>query len=782
MRYTDILSKMTLAEKIALCSGADFWHTKAFAQHGIPALMMADGPHGLRKQEDAADMLGINKSIPATCFPTAVSTACSWDEALLGEIGEAIAREAALHGVGVILGPGANIKRNPLCGRNFEYFSEDPYLTGKLAAAFIKHAQRAGIGCSLKHFALNNQEHKRFSSDSVLDERTMREIYLAGFEIAVEEGKPATVMNAYNKINGEHCSDSAMLLTGILRTEWGFDGLVLTDWGGMCDRIKGFQAGCDLVMPGGSAYMESEAHKAVADGMLDEADVNRCAERVLRLVFSKAEALANPQPVDMEAHHALARRAAEQSAVLMKNDEGILPLSQAQNVVFIGAMAKDPRYQGSGSSHINPWKLVSAVETCPDIPYAAGCDAQGHTTEALLSEAASYARKADVAVVFAGLPNQYESEGYDRDDMKMPQGHVRMIEAIAAANPNTVVVLCCGGVVEMPWADRVKAILYMGLSGQAGGEAVTNLLWGKAVPCGKLAESWPLQYEDCVCSSYYSGGKKDAHYREGLYVGYRYYASAHKGVRYPFGHGLSYSSFAYASLTLETGAISFTLTNTGKYPAKETAQLYIAPPQSGIHRPALALKAFTKTHLAPGESKTVRMELTERSFAIWQEGWVTPGGTYGVLVGSSSEDIRLRGEIHVEGGAFSDNAPGWYHHPAGAPSHSEWERMLGQSVQSASPAKGAFTMDNSIMEMKEHSLIMRIMHKAVEATVAKGFDGKKDYSNPEFRMMMNSAVDASLSGMKISGGMKNYVLEGMLEMANGHFLRGIRLICKRAGV
>lgn len=782
MDYKHILSKMSLAEKIALCSGADFWHTKAFSKYDIPALMVADGPHGLRKQEDAADMLGVNESVPATCFPTAASTACSWDEELLYEIGEAIAKEAAANGVGVVLGPGANIKRNPLCGRSFEYFSEDPYLSGKMATSLIKGIEFTGVGSSLKHFAFNSQEYKRFSSDSVMDERTMREIYLAGFEMAVKEGNPSTVMNAYNKINGEHCSDSKMLLTDILRTEWGFDGMVLTDWGGMSDRIKGFKAGCDLVMPGGSAYMEPEAMQAVADGLLSEEDVDVCAERVLELVFSKSEVLQNPASVDMEAHHAMARRAAEESAVLLRNDDNILPLSQEQNIVFIGAMAEYPRYQGSGSSHINPWKLVSAVDASPGIPFAAGCNEDGSTTEELISEAVKLAQNADVAVVFAGLPNKYESEGYDRDDMKMPEGHVQMIEAVAKANANTVVVLCCGSVVETPWADKVKGILYMGLSGQAGGEASLNLLYGNAVPSGKLAESWPLTYEDWVCSSYYSNGRKDAHYREGLYVGYRYYSSAGKAVRYPFGYGLSYTGFTYSNLAVNGHKVSFTLTNTGTQTAKEISQLYIAPPQDGVYRPVKELKGFVKTELAPGESKTVQIELDERSFAVWHDGWITPSGSYGILVGSSSEDIRLKGEVQVAGEKLLDTAPEWYHHPSEIPSQAEWELLLGRSIKEAPLIKGKFTMDNTVIEMKDYSLIMKIMHKAVESTVAKGFGGKKDYNNPEFRMMMNSAADASLSGMKISGGMKNYVLEGMLAMANGHFFKGLRLMCKKVKI
>jgi len=793
-----IISGMTLEEKIRFCSGADFWHTKSLPEYDVPAMMMCDGPHGLRKQEDAADMLGVNQAVPATCFPTAVSTACSWDEELLGKIGQAIAREAAANEVGLVLGPGANIKRNPLCGRNFEYFSEDPYLTGKLAAGYIRGAESTGVSAGLKHFACNSQEYKRFSSDSILDERTLRELYLAGFERAVKEGNPSTVMCAYNKINGVHCSDNKKLLTDILRKEWGFEGAVVTDWGAMSDRIKGFEAGCDLNMPGGSSYMEVEAARAVKNGTLDMAHIDRSALRVLQMAEKGSNAVKAAKPVDMESHYNLARQAAEESAVLLKNEEGILPLSENGKAAFFGHMAKEPRYQGAGSSHINPWKLSNVTDVCPEIPYAEGCDADGDTTEALLAEAVRLAGEVETAVVFAGLTDKYESEGFDRENMAMPKGHNRLIEAIAAANPNTVVVLLCGSVVELPWADRVKGILYMGLPGEAGGEAVPNLLFGRAVPCGKLAESWPYQYNDCVNASYYVNeqkdtnkgkpngqgnlqGKKDAHYREGLYVGYRYYTSAGVSARYPFGYGLSYTAFTYSELKISGNSVSCTVTNTGSMAGKDIVQLYVAPPKGSLYRPARELKGFRKVYLEPGESRTVEFQLDERSFAVWDGGWVVPGGSYTILVGADSENLPLSGTIEKQGVEVAGvRAPAWYFSPKGAPSHKDFESLMGHPVLEKPLKKGEFTMDNTVMEMKDFSFIMKIMFKAVEATVAKGFGGKKDYSDPAFRMMMNSAADSSLSGMKISGGMNNYVMEGMLEMANGHFLRGIRLMCRKS--
>ena len=763
-----ILRQLTLEEKIALCEGVSFWETKAIERVGLPSMFLCDGPHGLRKQGNQADMLGVYASLPSTCFPTAVTTGSSWDPELLDRIGAAMGEEAAELGVDVALGPGANIKRNPLCGRNFEYFSEDPCLTGKLAAGHIRGIQKNGTASSLKHFACNNQELSRFNSNSVLDERTLQEIYLTGFEIAVKEGKPATVMCSYNKINGVHSSDSKVLLTDILRREWGFDGLVVTDWGAMCDRIRGFQAGCDLNMPGGSEYMWKDCAKAVKESALAESDIDSCARRVIELALKCAQ---RPKGTfDREAHHALAREAAEGGAVLLKNEDGILPLGKTQKIALIGAMAKTPRYQGAGSIHINPVKVVSALEAMPGAAYAPGCDENGDTTDALINEAVRKAKSAEVAVVFAGLPDRYESEGFDRDDMKLPEGHVRMIEAVAETNPNTVVVLSCGSAVECPWAGRVKAILYMGLGGQAVGEAARDLLYGEVNPSGKLAETWPMRYADCVSSSYY--GTKDAQYREGVYVGYRYYEKAGIPVRWSFGHGLSYTIFAYSGLTADSTQAAVTVTNTGKVPGAEVVQLYIAPPKGSGYRPLRELKGFQKVFLQPGESKTVTFRLTDRSFAVWQDGWKVPAGTYTVQVGGLSADIQVAGE------AIDLRRGDWYDSPAGIPSQDTWEKLLGRNYVAEKLIKGKFTMDNSIMEMKDHSLVMNIMYKAVESTVAKGFGGKKDYSDPQFRMLMTSSAGSSLQSMQISGGIKGGLMPGLLEMANGHFFRGIGKIIK----
>lgn len=769
MDIETILQQMTLEDRIALCSGENFWETKKYEKYGIPSLFMCDGPHGLRKQENVADMLGVNESRKATCFPAEVTTAGSWDPELLTAIGSAIGQEAREQGVGLVLGPGVNLKRNPLCGRNFEYFSEDPYLAGKLAAGFIRGTEAQGIGTSLKHFAANSQELSRFTSDSVLDERTLRELYLTAFEIAVKEGHPSTLMCAYPKLNGVHCSDNKALLTDILRTEWGFSGLVVTDWGAMNDRIEGFRAGCDLNMPGGSDYMEKEVFQAIQAGKLPEKCVNDSARRVLKLVFRAAQTLKEKTDCDYEAHHVLAKRAALEGAVLLKNEDGILPLKKDAKIAVIGAMAKNLRYQGSGSSHINPTKLSQPLDFLPGTLYAPGCDDRGDTTEDLLSQAAKTAQEAEIAVIFAGLPDRYESEGFDRADMKMPDGQLRMIDAVAAANPNTVVVLLCGSAVECPWADRVKGILYMGLPGQAGGEAVADLLCGRANPSGKLAESWPLSHADVPSSEIY-GKTDDALYQEGVYVGYRYYDKAGVPVRWPFGYGLSYTTFAYSDLTVDGNAVSVAVKNTGSFAGAEVVQLSVKTPQDGLHRPIRELKGFQKIFLEPGQRQTVTFSLTDRSFAVWQDGWKIPAGKYTVCIGGLTAEVEKSGETLP--------VPAWqkgsfYESCTGKPNQADWEAMLGRTYTPPMLKKGSFTMDNTVLEMKDYSLIMKIMFKAVEATIAKGYGGKRDYENPNFRMQMASSAGAPIRSMMISGGMKGGVLPGMLEMANGHFFRGL---------
>ncbi len=763
MKIQAILKEMPLKDKIALCSGASFWQTKAMEKYNIPSLFMCDGPHGLRKQEKQGDMLGINKALPATCFPTAVTTGMSWDEDLLTQIGRAIGEEAAEKGVGLVLGPGANLKRDPRCGRNFEYFSEDPYLTGKMAGAFLRGLQENGTKGSLKHFACNSQEKSRFISDSLLDERTLRELYLTGFEIAVKEGKPGTVMCAYNKINGTHCSDSKALLTDILREEWGFEGLVVTDWGAMHNRTAAFLAGCDLNMPGGSAYGEKEALRAVEQGLLPEEAVDRCARRVLELVLGAKKQKAGT--FNPELHHQLAREAAAKGAVLLKNEEDILPLKKGETIALFGDMAKNPRYQGAGSSHINPTRLVSALEAMGDCLYAQGCDSAGDTTEGMLDQAVKIATEVSVAVVFAGLPASYESEGFDRDSLELPQGHTRLIEAVALANPNTVVVLTGGGVMTCPWADKVKAILYLGLPGQAGGQAAADLLYGAVNPSGKLTESWPYTYGDCQTSQSY--GTTDALYTEGVYVGYRYYDTAGKAVRWPFGYGLSYTSFAYSDMAVDGDLVTATVTNTGTREGSEIAQLYVAAHTPGLHRPKRELKGFQKVCLKPGESKKVTFTLTDRSFALWQDGWKIPAGSYTLEIGPSSRELPLAVTVQKDGQAVP--APqwqpcSWYEKPEGTPTREDFEKLLGRAYAPIVPQKGSFTLDNTPEEMMKQSLFMKLFYKAVSFFITLGSGGDKN--SPECRMMLSSSVGGPMRGMQINAGMKGGLFAFLVKIAN----------------
>ena len=789
MNIEQTLKQMNLEDKVALGSGKDFWHTKEMSQYGIESIMVADGPHGLRKQPEEADMLGINDSIPATSFPTAVLSACSFDEKLLKQMGEAIALEAKANKVSVVLGPGANIKRNPLCGRNFEYFSEDPYLTGKLAAAFIQGAQSTGIGTSLKHFAMNNQEYKRFSSDSIVDDRTMREIYLAGFEMAVKEGKPDTVMCCYNKVNGLHGSRNKWLLTDVLRKEWGFEGLVMTDWGAMVNRMDAYEAGCDLSMPGGSNFMEKETIEAVKKGLLDEKYVDISAKRVLRLAEKGLEAVKEDIQVPLQKNYQLARKIAEESAVLLKNESNILPIADKGSIAFIGPMAEKSRYQGAGSSHINPWKLVSATEACPEVAYAKGCNEDGSTNEALLKEALELAKTKEKVVVFTGLTDSYESEGFDRENMKMPQGHIHMIEEIVKVNTNVIVVLMCGSIIELPWFEKVKAVLYMGLCGEAGGEAIVNLLFGEVNPSGRLAETWPLKYEDCVSAGYYGNPWKNAQYREGIYVGYRYYESADVPVRFPFGYGMSYTDFSYSDLKIEGKCVTCKVKNTGKMPGKEVVQLYIEPKGERGYRAKRELKGFAKISLNRGEEKQVQFRLDERSFAIWADGWKVSEGVYEVCIGKDSHAMILRKEIEISKSpdksifAADDivqrKLPEWYRNPKAAPVQEDFEQLLGRKIEEKPLKKGEFTMENTVMEMKDYSVIMKLMYKIVELVVARGFGGKPDYTNSSFKMMFYSAVDCSLNGMKNNVAMQNHIFEGLLMMANGHFFKGVREMLRK---
>ena len=778
MTAEEILNTLSNKEKIALCSGKDYWHTKAMPKRGIPAVKMADGPNGLRCQADGVGIVGVHDSLPATCFPAAVTAGATWDAALYEKEGAAIAEEAAGMGVSILLGPGCNIKRNPRGGRNFEYLSEDPLLSGKMAAAFIRGVEKMGISACVKHFAVNSQEYKRQNGDSLVDERTLRELYLSSFELAVKEGKPSTVMCSYNKINGTHASDHGELLTEILRREWGFDGAVITDWGAMNDRIDAFSAGCDLSMPGGSHYMERAARRALEKGLLAQEAVDRSAERVLRLTL-KEKPMA--EAVDLEAHSFLARKIAEEGAVLLKNEGGILPLVE-QDCALFGYMAEHFRFQGSGSSHINAAKTPSLAAAMPHAALLACGDENGNVSEEEIAAAVALAKRKRTAVVVVGLPELYESEGFDREHLSLPMGHNRLVEAVAEANARTAVVLLGGGVMELPWADRVQAILYMGLAGQEGDVAAANLLTGRANPCGKLTESWPFAYSDVISRETF--GQKDTEYREGLYVGYRYYGTAGVGVRYPFGHGLSYTKFTYSNLSVAGNRVSFTVKNEGDLPGAEVAEVYVSPPAGGPYRPQCVLGGFEKVRLAPGEETLVELVLSERAFSLWQDGWRIQGGVYTVKVGASAVDIRLFTDFTVEGECLQ--MPLWqkksfYNGACGVPAREEWEALMGHPVPPPSVVgKGQFTMDNTVLEMKDHSFSMRVIYRVAKRLLAKNY-GKDAERDPSYRMVFYSALDGPLRLLVMGGQglMPEGLARGLLHMANGRFFRGIFAMLRR---
>lgn len=661
MQNTELLlKKLTLEEKCALLSGAETFKTRGMPEHGIPQIWLSDGPHGLRKQAGESDHLGLNPSVPATCFPTASAVANSWDAALGEEIGAALGEEAAAQEVSVVLGPGLNMKRNPLCGRSFEYFSEDPYLAGKLAAGYIRGIQSKGVAACPKHFAVNSQETRRMASDSIVDERTLREIYLTGFEIAVKEGHPRSIMSSYNLVNGTYANENKHLLMEILRGEWGFDGAVITDWGGSNDHALGVKNGSTLEMPAPGGDSVRELLAAVESGKISESDIDARLSELLPLVFDTKAALdAAPREFDAAAHHALARRAAEESLVLLKNEGALLPLAAGTKVAVIGDFAKNPRYQGAGSSMVNSTQVDVLLDKLIDselnvIGYQQGFDRHGKPDAALQKSACELATQADTVILCMGLDEIAESEGLDRSNLRLAQNQVDLLQAVAAVNPKIVVVLYSGSVVETPWLDNCQALLYAALGGQAGAGAVADALAGKVNPCGKLAETWPLAYADIPSAADFATRRKTVEYREGLYIGYRYFTTAEKAVRFPFGYGMSYTTFAYSDMAADEQGVSLTVTNTGSVAGTEIVQLYVAKKNSELFRPAKELKGFARVTLAPGEKQRITIMLDDKAFRFWNvksSRWEIEGGEYELLVGASVEDIRLCEKITVHGTA-----------------------------------------------------------------------------------------------------------------------------------
>ncbi|OUQ34230.1 glycoside hydrolase family 3 C-terminal domain-containing protein [Faecalibacterium sp. An122] len=694
MNYSELIGKLTLEEKCALLSGAETFKTRSLPQHGIPQLWLSDGPHGVRKQAGESDHLGQNPSEPATCFPTASAVANSWDPDLGQAIGAALGEEAAAQGVGVLLGPGLNIKRNPLCGRNFEYFSEDPYLSGKMAAGYVRGIQSQGIAACPKHFAVNNQESLRMVSNSIVDERTLREIYLRGFELVLEESSPRCIMTSYNQVNGEYANENPHLLKDILRGEWGYRGAVVTDWGGSNDHALGVKLGSTLEMPAPGGDSVRELMKAVRDGKISEADIHARLEELLELAVPITENLQSAsKTIDWDAHHALARRAAAESMVLLKNRGNILPLDPDASIALIGDFADTPRYQGAGSSMVNAPRvdafrplLEQSGLHCTG--YAPGFNRTGQASPALQAEAVELAKSADLVLLFLGLDEVQESEGLDRSQMKLAANQFELLMAIHRTNPHVVVVLSSGSAVEAPWVSRCQALVWTGLSGQAGAAALLDLLTGKINPSGKLAETWPLHYEDAPSCKHFGGARRNVEYREGLYVGYRYYQTVDEPVAFPFGYGLSYTSFHYSGLSADPGQVTLTVTNTGSREGDEVVQVYIAKPDAAVFRPAEELKGFARVHLAPGETKTVSIPLDQKAFSYWNTltgRWAVEGGRYEVRVGASCADIRLTADLTVE----PDGSPSPYqkillpHYASGQIQDvpkAEFEALLGHPV------------------------------------------------------------------------------------------------------
>ena len=695
MQNTELLlKKLTLEEKCALLSGAETFKTRGMPQHGIPQIWLSDGPHGLRKQAGESDHLGLNPSVPATCFPTASAVANSWDTALGEEIGAALGEEAAAQEVSVLLGPGLNMKRNPLCGRSFEYFSEDPYLAGKLAAGYIRGIQSKGVAACPKHFAVNSQETRRMASDSIVDERTLREIYLTGFEIAVKEGHPRSIMSSYNLVNGTYANENKHLLMEILRDEWGFDGAVITDWGGSNDHALGVKNGSTLEMPAPGGDSVRELLAAVESGKISESDIDARLSELLPLVFDTKAALdAAPREFDAAAHHALARRAAEESLVLLKNEGSLLPLAAGTKVAVIGDFAKNPRYQGAGSSMVNSTQVDVLLDKLIDselnvIGYQQGFDRHGKPDAALQKSACELATQADTVILCMGLDEIAESEGLDRSNLRLAQNQVDLLQAVAAVNPKIVVVLYSGSVVETPWLDNCQALLYAALGGQAGAGAVANALTGKVNPCGKLAETWPLAYADIPSAADFATRRKTVEYREGLYIGYRYFTTAEKAVRFPFGYGMSYTTFAYSDMAADEQGVSLTVTNTGSVAGTEIVQLYVAKKNSELFRPAKELKGFARVTLAPGEKQRITIMLDDKAFRFWNvkaNRWEIEGGEYELLVGASVEDIRLCEKISVHGTAtvhpYEDvDLDCYYKGDVLSVSDADFEKLLGHPI------------------------------------------------------------------------------------------------------
>jgi beta-glucosidase len=799
----DLVSQMTLEEKASLCSGLNFWYLKGIDRLDIPSIMVADGPHGLRKQAGNADQVGLTNSVPATCFPTASALAATWNRDLIYQVGVALGEECRQEKVGVILGPGVNIKRSPLCGRNFEYFSEDPFLSGEIAKSHINGVQSQGVGTSVKHYVANNQEYRRMSIDAIVDERALREIYLTGFEIAVKKAQPWTVMCSYNKINGTYACEHKYLMNDILKEEWGHEGLVVTDWGAMNERVEGLLAGVELEMPGAKNGNDAKIIAAVQSGELDKATLDRSVELILTMILKAEETLSKDFSYNAQAHHALARRVAGEGAVLLKNDGRHLPLKKSTKVALIGRFAKHPRYQGAGSSLMNPTQLDNIYDEIvkqvgsQNIAYADGYTEKGDTADkALIQEALQVASDADVVVVCAGLTGLYETEGIDRKHMKMPPGHDALIEEIAAVNEKVVVVLSNGSPVEMPWVNDVQSILEGYLGGQAGAGAIADILYGRVNPSGKLAETFPLRLEDNPSYPYFPSGPTTVEYRESIYVGYRYYDTVGQQVLFPFGHGLSYASFEYSDLKLkrakspdgEAVIVSLKVKNTGNVAGKEIVQVYVRDVESTVFRPAKELKGFAKVDLNAGEVTGVTIELDRRAFAFYdvvQRDWIVEAGDFEILVGASSQDIHLTDTIQLASTQMAtspadrERLATYYDLSKGTPvSQSDFEALLGQTVPpNQGPQKGNYTLNTPIGDMSD-SFTGRQLFKIIEKQIYQMIQGLEDTPTAMLFQAMVQEMPLRATLMMGDGPLNREMLDALVTMINGQFIKGLGAFLK----
>ncbi|MGG5315139.1 glycoside hydrolase family 3 C-terminal domain-containing protein [Enterococcus sp. AZ072] len=785
LKNKKIIENLTLEQKASLMSGKNTWESQDIPEK-IPAIFMSDGPHGLRKQVGEADHLGLNASLPATCFPTAATLANSWDEDLVYQVGTCIGEEAKALNVNVVLGPGLNIKRNPKCGRNFEYYSEDPYLAGKLAASSIRGIQANGTIASPKHFAVNSQEYRRMASDSIVDERTLREIYTTNFEIAVKEGQPKSIMSSYNLVNGNYANEDSYLLRDLLKEEWGFDGFVVSDWGGDNDHTAGVKNGSHLAMPTLGKNGTLELVNAVENGELEEAVLDQRVDEFLSVVqavdFSPVDGT-----IDWQKHHEVAKKAAMESIVMLKNEANILPLTSEKKVAVIGDFAQTPRYQGAGSSVVNAKNLETTLDVIGEYPltvvgFAKGYERGGKSNDQLVNEALELAKKSDVILLYAGLDEILESEGMDRTTIDMPKNQLALIQELAAAKKPIVVVLSAGSVVECSWEKEVQGILHGYLGGEAGASAMLEVICGHHNPSGKLNETYPISYQDVPFGKEFPAKGRYVYYKEGLYVGYRYYDKAQKAVRYPFGYGLSYSSFQYSELMITNSGVQAVITNVGEQAGSEIVQLYIGKSSSPLVRPTKELKGFVKVFLQPGESKMIELAFDDKSFRYYDvesRSWKTESGEYNIMLASSVKDIRLEGKLLITGTEPEDYVvlPNYQAAKLEEVTLADFEKLYGQKVpQEETSGQHLLNRTSIIDEMNQaKNPLARFVHRIIRALLKRS----EKKGKPDLNLLFISNMPFRAIAKMTNGMVSLAMVDEMLVMVNGHFFKGFAGLTKQ---